>query len=179
MTTLAIELKLDEKDVRLICTAVPGNFSDATKVGRVALSLLRDLSEGGLMIPGDAVSRLRKALSSIDPSEIVSAVEKSANRDGDHITFPVTVDPSWMPRLNEIAEVRGCPVIQIMQEVTGSVLAQNWLWDNVVPPEPPPVSFSRQDYESLRNVVSAGGPVFGEDIAAWVRGHGEMAKHAG
>jgi hypothetical protein len=179
MTTLAVELKLDDKDVKLICSAVPGDFSAATKVGRVALSLLNDLADGGMMLPCESVAAVRKAISSIRPEDIVSSVESSVNRQGDHLVLKMAIDPSWEPRLREIAEIRGHPVEQLMQECMATAMSQGWLYDNVIPPDPPPVSFSRNDYESLRKVVAAGGPLFGEDIAAWVRGHGEMAKHAG
>jgi len=176
--TLAIELSLEEEDVRTLCSAIPGDAPSPIKVGRICLSLAKDLVAGGLMLPAESVRRIKKAIQSVDSEAIVSKVESTAGRFGDHFLQPVAIDPVWEPRLREIAAVRGCPMDQILQEVVATVIKENWLWDNVVPPEPPPVNFSRSDYESVRNTVSAGGAVFGEDIAAWVRGHTEVARNA-
>ena len=176
--TVALELSLEETAVRTLCSAVNGNLPTTTKIGRIATGLLKDLAEGGLMLPAESVIRIKKAIASVDSEDIVSKVESGANRQGDHLLFTTAVDPVWEPRLKEIADSRGIPVMALMQEIVGAVLFNGWLYDNVVPPEPTPVSFSRPSYEFLRKTVAAGGPLFGEDIAAWARAHTEVAKSA-
>jgi len=177
--TLAMEITLDEEAVKDICAAVPGNFPATTKVGRVAHGLLKDLAEGGLMLPTEAVQRIRKAIRSIDSSDIASRVEGSVDRQGEHLVLKMTMDPSWEPRLREIAEIRGQPVDQLLQECMTTAMTQGWLYNDIIPPDPPPISFTREEYEMLRQTVAANGPLFGEDIAAWVKGHREVAQHAG
>jgi hypothetical protein len=177
-TTLAIELNLEDKMVKAICGVMPGDSPAPIKVGRAALGLLQDLYEGGIMLPAEAVNRIQKAISSIQSEDIVARLEDSANKKDDHMVLRLEVDPIWELRLKEIAEVRGHTVDQLLQECMATAISQGWLYDNVIPQEPPPVSFSRSDYESIRQVVSAGGAVFGEDIAAWVRGHSGVNKNA-
>jgi hypothetical protein len=177
-TTLAIELSMEDKAVKAISDAMPGNFPVSVKIGRAALGLLQDIYEGGMMLPAEAVNRIQKAISTVESDDIVARLEDSVNRKADHLVLRLEVDPVWELRLKEIAEVRGHTVDQLLQECMATALAQGWLYDNVIPQEPPPVSFTRSDYESIRQIVSANGAVFGEDVAAWVRAHSGVNKNA-
>lgn len=173
--TVATEIKLTEKQFDKICLAVGGDEPPSAKISEVATDLIRNLADGGLMLPREAVDRIEIAINSIRPERIVESVETSANRKGERILLTYEIDPGNYPSLKEASESQGRPVEALMQEC----MAWQWVQGNLyaVPAEPPPLIITREDQEFLKKTLGVQ-TVFGTDVVRWIRELVEPQKEA-
>ena len=173
--TVATEIRLTEKQFDKICLAVGGDESPSAKISEVATDLVRNLADGGLMLPREAVDRIEIAINSINPNRIVESVESSANRQGEQIILKLVIDPGWYPALKEASESQGRPVEDLMQECISHAFTQGWLY--AIPSDPPPLMITREQQEFLKKTLGVK-TVFGSDVVNWVRELVEPQKEA-
>ncbi len=168
MKTVAIpiEIQLTEKQMSAIGNGVGVDAPMAKKVQMVAQSLVKDMANGGIMLPPEAVDRIEAAINDVATERIVESVEQSVNRSGKNVVLKLSIDPGWYPTLKEASESQGRPVEDLMQECIGHAFHNGWLY--ALPADPPPLWINRDEYEFLKKVIGSD-PVFGCDVVNFLR----------
>lgn len=127
---IPITLELNERSIALISSNVEGDAAPANKVEAFVTEVLAAIVKGAMIMPADAVDKLRDIDPDLDnPEAIIEAVEKiTGQSQGEYvITWPV--DPALTEPLKQRAEMNGCTVQQLIKNMMDEAVAQGWFYD--------------------------------------------------
>lgn len=103
-----VDLSLPERYILPLAGLVPGEDSNARKIGAVAIGLLEQLAEGGIMLPPLIVRKMQDACGkSPEVEEILDLFEKGASRKDGRLCIQIYLDPADEGSLREAARFNG------------------------------------------------------------------------
>lgn len=108
----------------------PDATTDAQKIGGIALQLLRDQADGGLMIRPGEMQRITEA-TGVDPEcgeDLVQVLSGATGVEEGKHRVAVLIDPSYYPAYQEIAAIQERPVEALFQEAIDAALEQEWVY---------------------------------------------------
>jgi hypothetical protein len=145
-------------------------LTDTQKIGGVALSLLQDLADGGLMLKAEEVARIATA-TGLDPEcgeDLIEAISAGTGREEGSLKVFILIDPSYEMAYQEIADMRGQPIQQLFQDLMDFVIAQQWVNDLPSEKQPVAVLMTPEDKAELEKLLG-GKFQTGTDLAGLVK----------
>lgn len=171
---IPLTLLLPEKIYARILEAIPGADSPAVKIQAAIDGLLEDMSEGGLMLAGEDMVRINECLKgNVDGESIAAAVEMANNMDLGQVVVRYKVDPSYMPALQEIADMQETDVHALVQNALDYAFDQGWIYE--MDAKPRSVFVSREDDAVLAELLG-NAEYTGADLVAWLKREGVIAS---
>ncbi len=167
-TTIPVTLSVPE--------SVVGNLEERAKgadLNTAVKGLLEEFliafSGGAVVITPQDITRISKAVGEkVDTSaKIVKAAESGAGRKGSEYEFMLSIDPCWLPSVNEIARGRNSTVEEVIRECWQIATMNGWFYS--IQPNCLQFAFNEED---KRRVSEAMGktPLTGRDIAEFIAG---------
>lgn len=171
---LAVPLKIKEADTIAGAVKTPG--STESKLGAVSAGLLSDLARGGVMVPAEWAERIQAAIGTTDPTAVVAAVEKSAQRQGDATVVEWVVDPTQVQFYQSLADNAGVTLGQQLKSIMDYAYMQGWLGQAAV--DPFKLLFSHEQYQYLQAMFQKD-IVTGDDVMERLRQSGNLPEERG
>jgi len=105
---LAVDLYLDPKHIETLASIAPGTDSDVRKVTAIAMGLLEQLAEGGIMLPPVIVKKMEDSFGrAIEVENILDNFEKGIGRKDGRLGVTMFIDPAYEEPLRESAIFNG------------------------------------------------------------------------
>lgn len=164
-----VTVSLDESSYHKLLGLIPGDLPPAKKIEGFANGLVEDICQGGLMLSGDDVSRIREVSPNAGPEEIISAVGDSGGMEDGQIKVPFYLDPTLLGPLKDIAEMQGFSVQEVVQNMMDHAIEQGWFY--ALEPQPKCLFLEQDDYHQLAKVMGKGSPT-GADLMEWLKQNG-------
>lgn len=162
-----ILVSVNKNVVDAIAPAGAEQAEAARSVGEYASWALGELADGGLLLSASDVARMEEAVGNLkSPADIVTAMESGHSRKEGKVIIPWSVDPVYLPNLEEIAETTGRSVEGLLQDVMDTAMSKGWLYE--WNPEPVPLMFSEDDLAEIAEIIGVDAPT-GTDIASFIR----------
>lgn len=155
-TTLSVDLVIDQKHMDAIAGSVPGEGSAGHKTAQVALGLLEQIAEGGMMLPPLIVAKMRESLGK-DPelTDILDQFEKGVGRRGGQLSITISLDPVHEQTLREAAKFNNFATPELyMQNLWDTFWDNGWVHDTI--PAPVCVRMTPQDFSDLQDLLGKG-----------------------
>ena len=134
-----LDLPITEANCKKITAMIEReDLSEAQKVGGVALQLLNDLAEGGMMLKSDDMEAIRQA-TGIDVesgADLIAPLSEATSRKSGMLMIPYYVDPSVEAAYQNIADMQSRTVQELFQEVTDFVIENEMVY-NLLPQQRP------------------------------------------
>jgi hypothetical protein len=89
-----------------------------------------DHAEGGLMLPNSAIASIEKHTghSVSTANEVVAAFLKAKDREDGQVVVKATVDPAFLPNLEEVAKWRDVTIHELATDMFNHAMAEGWLY---------------------------------------------------
>lgn len=94
-------------------------------------TFLENTADGGLALTPDQVTKIQQNYGKVIASskDVVRATESQKNLSEGKSTFTFSVDPSFLPPLEQRAKEVGRPIGELMSDVVDWALFNNWIYD--------------------------------------------------
>jgi hypothetical protein len=150
---------------------IEGDTPAAQKVETVCNQLVKDLSEGGLMLSGLEMQRIRDSVPDGDAAGIIEAVEEGAGTENGQLIIKWRLDPTLVGPIQEIADSQGMTVDEVTQNLMDTCCDNGWFYDFL--PKAHALFMDEAEFKNLAAVV--GNPTMtGTDLLAWLKEKGVL-----
>lgn len=94
-------------------------------------TFLENAADGGVALTPDQVSTIQKNYGKVvtGAKDVVRATESQKNLSEGRGTFTFSLDPSFLPPMEQRAREVGRPIGELMSDVVDYALYQNWIYD--------------------------------------------------
>jgi hypothetical protein len=130
-----VDLPLEEVVYHEILNMVDdASISDGRKIGGVALNCLNELAAGAVVVTGEEIENIRQntGIEIEEPEEFLAYIQEATGRKNGMLMVPYFIDPADQPPLQEIADMRGCPIAEVVTDVLDFV-RDNGMVHNIAP----------------------------------------------
>ncbi len=136
----------------------------------VAQYLVEQFARGGAMVPADQITYLSDLTrmpiyGADDLVEIVENIARRNSADGS-LSVVTNIDPALAPPLEEVAQMQGRTVSEIVHEAVTLVLTNSWLYSLSVDGGTIPLMATQR--ETLEMIIKKA-PLMSTDIVEWVQ----------
>jgi len=133
LTTINCDITLTAGQIKRLEESLRDKFGDqlpptlTARIGGVAMGLLSDLADGGIMLsPREA----RKAVELVgSAADIVPTLEKAKNRRRGQYVVEIELDPSFEPVMGGIARSQGREISEVFKDAIDYCISQNWVYE--------------------------------------------------
>lgn len=103
--------------------------SDA--ISGMCATFLENTADGGVALTPDEVSKIQKNYGKVvtNSKDVVRATESQKNLSEGRGTFTFSLDPSFLPPLEQRAREVGRPIGELMSDMVDYALYNNWIYD--------------------------------------------------
>lgn len=122
------------------------------KLGEVASALLTMIGNGGFILPPEWAERLRSAIGTLTPQDVVERVERTAKRSGGNIIVEWVVDPSQIEFYRMQAESNGLTLEQQLKTLLDYAYSQGWFGSTA--PDPFKLLLTESQYQILQRIFN-------------------------
>lgn len=144
---------------------------DIKSIGTAAADALREVANGGILLTRKHVSQIEQSVGYKvrTAAQIQRNLEGASRRKGGKRVLTWTPDPVYDGTLDEMAQMRGIPVEDILQECVDWVISKGWIFD--LTPEPIPLQVTQAEAAYLRSLmeVDEDVPLRGADVVRYLR----------
>ena len=171
---IAAELRMPESVAQLVSSAVPSEEPQSVKVASVALGLLHDLAEGGMMIPAAVVGKLVDSFGGpVQLADIQDQFERGLNRKDGQLSINITVDPAYEGCLEEVAKFQGVTVKEVIQNAWHTGWDNGWFYDAQPPLQR--ILMTQADYLALKEALDGKDFTSGTELAKLIQEQAEAS----
>jgi len=126
---VTVELK-DESQLGRIVEMVDGDAPPANKVDAFVNEMVRQVIDGGMILPPSVVDRLLEISPDMEDSDrLVEAVEMGTGMNGGDMIIRWPIDPALTQPLKDRAETNGVSVQQLIRDTMDQFVALGYFYD--------------------------------------------------
>lgn len=150
------QVEVDEKQLEKILAMVDEEASPAEKVGGLAQTALVALADGGMMLDPLTMRAMEQSIGQPieGQDQLLALVEEGAGQAGGKLTLRWSVDPVYLPTMQNMADFQGRTVQEIAQNCLDTAVDSGWLIGEVLP-NPERVLMSKEDKAALVAVLGS------------------------
>jgi hypothetical protein len=161
VTNYAVLVSIKDTEAKAIEAASPSSTSFEQALTKLTTDSIRELANGGILIPSQVAQRIESAISTKDPDAILDYVEMAVNRKGEAVRVEWIVDPTQISFYQEIAERNGQSLEQLLKDTLDYAFLQGWVGNT--PTNVHCALFDEQQYRDLQKLFGKD-MVLGSDI---------------
>lgn len=131
--TIALQVNIRPEVFDRLTENFQGGVSPADALGGMCSVFLEKMSDGGVMLSPDEVSTIQKNYGKIIGSarDVVRATESQKNLEEGMGTYKFSIDPSFLPPLEQLSKEIGRPLNELMGDFIDMAIGNNWLYSIV------------------------------------------------
>lgn len=161
---VVLEFDLNSQDQEVL-TSAAGSAGLAAYLKACAEAYFHEYAQGGLLLTGNDMNRLKKAAGKdVESSdEILDLVEKSKGLKKGQNTYEITIDPALVDSFRHYAEANDWTIDEFLQSCWNHVHANGWLYTMLPDVYWVPLSVSEV------NSIKTDGPVTSDEVLTLLR----------
>ena len=115
--TYNCEITIQDKWIKAIHQAAPGDFPVASKVEALAQGFFTDMLLGAIMMSPIEVKKMEETIGKeVFPSDIMEQFQRGVGRREGRLEFTIALDPADEGPVQAAAEFQGCTIKDVLQK---------------------------------------------------------------
>ena len=152
--TFNVDITLSDEEIASVCDQIEADaVSDVQKVRIAAIKLVQGLAQGGLMLWPIEVQKIEEStgVSLGTGDDLLPYLSAATGLENGLYTYKAQIDPIYHQRMEEISQIRGWSVQQMIDEMILACLENNWY--ESIPDQPDRILMTAESRKELQELL--------------------------